>query len=236
MRNKLLGEVWESFFIEGRKVGFLRRVTSVFENPNILVSTLTIMYGRATFQHTFSFYDSVGYPPHSYLFDTNDGAPVHVRFVDDEMICQVDEDIFTEIVPADARPSYGYFPLVVTMPFEQGAKLSFTSLEDASCVVQGTTELVSQGWEHVVIEGQSLRLWLVGEYTNGQLGNRYWLDEHRRIRQSQWLGAKSVWVPSQEEALSNLPAELVEYAKGAFDGSHDSNWTSEISKWLDQKE
>ncbi|KAA3660782.1 MAG: hypothetical protein DWQ04_18390 [Chloroflexi bacterium] len=232
----MLGEVWESFFIEGRKVGFLRRVTSVSENPNILVSTLTIMYGRARFQHTFSFYDAAGYSPHSYLFDTNDGAPVHVQFAGDEMICQVDEDIFTEKVPADARPSYGYFPLVITMSFEKGAKLSFTSIEDASCVVQGPTELVSHGWEDVVIEGQSLRLWLVGEYTNGQLGNRYWLDEHRRIRQSHWQGAKSIWVPSQEEALSNLPTELVEYAKSAFDVSNNSDWTAEIIKWLDQKE
>lgn len=236
MRNKLLGEVWESFFIEGHKVGFLRRVTSISENPNILVSTLTIMYGRASFQHTFSFYDSVGYPPYSYLFDTNDGAPVHARFVGDEMICQVDDDIFVETVPADARPSYGYYPLVVTVPFEKGFKLSFTPIEDASCTIQGVTELVSHGWENVILNEQSLQLWLVSEYTNGQLGNRYWLDEHRRIRQSQWLGAKSVWVPSQEEALSNLPTELAASARDAFGGINDSDWTVEIIKWLDQKE
>jgi hypothetical protein len=62
MRDVLLGEAWELFFIERHKVGFLRRVTAVSETPNILTSTLTIMYGNAIFQHQFSFYDEVGYP------------------------------------------------------------------------------------------------------------------------------------------------------------------------------
>ena len=192
------------------------------------------MYGRATFQHTFSFYDSVGYPPHSYIFDTNDGAPVHVRFEGDEMICQVDEEIVVEKVPLNTRPSYGYFPLVVTMPFEEGSKLSFTRLDDASCTIQGATELISHGWENVANHHLHLRLWHIGEYTNGQASNHYWLDEHRRIRQSHWLGATSVWEPSRKEALSNLPSKLVVDAKKAFDESRDSDWTAEIMQWLDQ--
>ena len=231
-RNILLGEVWESFFIEGHKAGFLRRVTSVAENPNILVSTLYIMYGSATFQHVFSFYDGTGYPAHSYLFDTNDGAPVHVRFAGRQMICQVDEDIFTEAIPADARPSYGNYPLVVTMPFAEGFKLSFTQIEDSSCTVQGTAELISHGWENIIIGSQHLRLWRVGEYINGQPGNRYWLDENRRVRLSHWRGAVSHWVATREEAFSNLPAELVEYARELFGAGNDSDWTAAVEKWL----
>ena len=149
-KNNLPGEIWESFFIEGRKVGFLRRVTAVTQAPNILSSTLYIMYGTASFRHEFSFYNEVGYPAHSYLFDTNDGAPVQVRFADNQMICQVDEDVLTESIPANARPSYGNYPLVVTMPFEEDFRVLFTQIDDASCTVQGQTELVSHGWENVI--------------------------------------------------------------------------------------
>jgi hypothetical protein len=234
MRNLLLGEVGESLFIEGHKVGFLRRVTSIAKNSNVLVSTLYIIYGTVSFQHVFAFYDEVGFPSHSYLFDTNDGAPAHVRFAGNEMICQVDEDIFTEVIPADARPSYGNYPLVVTMPFEEGFKLSFTQIEDSSCTVQGTTELVSHGWENVVLGGQRSRLWLVGEYTNGQSGNRYWLDENRRVRLSHWQGAMSYWAATKEEALSDLPIELVKYANELFDTGNDSDWIAEIEEWLGQ--
>ncbi|MCP4416970.1 MAG: hypothetical protein GY805_10130 [Chloroflexi bacterium] len=236
MRDVLLGEVWESFFIEGHKVGFLRRVTAVSETPNILVSTLTIMYGRANFKHKFYFYDEAGYPAHSYLFDTNDGAPVQARFSGNKMICQVDEHVFTEDVPADARPSYGNYPLVVTMPFEKGFRLSFTQIEDTSCTVQGKTTLISQGWETVVVGGQRLQLWLVAEYTNSQSGNRYWLDENRRVRLTHWRGAASFWVATKEEALCDLPDELVKQARNLIDGEDDPDWTVDIEKWLNQNE
>ncbi len=234
MRNTLLGEIWESFFVEGHKVGFLRRLTSVTEAPNRLITHLHIVYGAIHFQHIYSFYDEVGYPTHSYLFDTNDGAPVHVRFADNKMTCQVDEHIFTEVIPADARPSYGNFPLVVTMPFEQGFKLSFTQIEDASCTVQGTTELVSHGWKNVVIDNQQHRLWLVSEYSNGQSGNRYWLNEDRQIRMSQWQGALSYWAATKEEALSDLPTEFVDRASGLFNEDDNSDWTTEIEDWFGQ--
>ncbi len=236
MRNKLLGEVWESFFIEGHKVGFLRRVTTTTETPNLLVSTLYIMYGTATFQHTFSFYDKVGYPPHSYLFDTNDGAPIHVRLADNKLICQVDEEIFTEIVPANARPSYGNYPLIVTIPFEAGFKHTFSQIDDASGTLQGITELVSHGWENIVIDNQCYQLWRVDEYTNNQLCSRYWLDENRCLRQSQWQGAVSYWAATKEEAFNDLPTELIAYANALFDNGDDSDWTNIIEKWLGQNE
>ncbi len=235
MRDVLLGEVWESFFIEGHKVGFLRRVTAVSQTPNILITTLTIMYGSATFQHQFSFYDEVGYPAHSYLFDTDNGAAVHVRFSGNEMVCQVDEHTFKEAVPADARPSYGIYPLLLTMPFEEGFRLSFTQIEDASRTVQGKIELVSHGWEDVIVDGQQLRLWRIVEYSHGQPRNRYWLDKNRRIRLTHWQGATSCWVASKEEVFSSLPTELVEQARKLIDEEADSDWTVDIEKWLDEK-
>ena len=232
MRNSLLGEVWESFFVEGRKVGFLRRVTAVSVTPNIFTSTLHIIYGTARLRHKFSFYNEVGYPAHSYLFDTNDGAPVEVRFSDNQMICQIDEDIFTEAVPADARPCYGNYPLVVTMPLTKDARMTFTQVDDGSCTVMGKTELVSHGWEDVVIGGERLRLWLVGEYTNGQPGNRYWLDESRRVRRTQWRGATSRWAASKEEAFNDLSPAWLKNVKPIFDEGNDSDWTSDVEKWL----
>ena len=237
MRSSLLGEVWESFLVEGQKVGFLRRVTAVSATPNILTTTLHIMYGAANFRHEFSFYNEAGYPAHSYLFDTNDGATVQARFVEDQMICQVDDDIFTEAIPGDARPSYGNYPLVVTMPFAEGDRVSFTQIDDGSCTVLGETKLVSHGWEDVVVEGKRLQLWLVGEYTNGQSGNRYWLDENRRVRQSQWRGAVSRWVASQEEAFRGLPPAWIKSAKAILDeDSIQSDWTLDIEKWLGGEE
>jgi hypothetical protein len=233
-----LGEIWESFHIEGHKVGFMRRLTSAAEQPGLLTSKLHVMFfaqgGIASFKHEFTFYNKAGYPPHSYLFDTNDGAPVHVRFSGNQMVCQVDEEIFTEPIPADARPTYGYYPHVVTIPFRDGHKIPFTPIIDSSCTVQARSALVGHGWDNVSVGNQIMRLWLVGEQTDGRMGNRYWLDEQRRIRQSCWQGAMTYWVPTREEALSGLPAALIEYVKESFDTSNDSDWTSEIVEWLSQ--
>jgi hypothetical protein len=234
MRNILLGEVWESFYVEGHKVGFLHRITTTTSNPEILVSKLHIRYGVANFQHIFSFYNKTGYPPHSYIFDTNDGAPVHVRFTGSEMICQVDVDIFNESIPSNARPSYGNYPLIVTIPFVEGFKISFTQIDDAPCTLLGPAELVSKGWENVVVGDQKLRLWAVAEYTKGQPGNRYWLDDKRRIRQSFWRGAVSYWVATKEEALTNLPTELTRQMNEPTDTGNDLDWTTEIIDWLNE--
>jgi hypothetical protein len=43
-------------------------------------------------------------------------------------------------------------------------------------------------------------------------------------------------VPTREEALSALPAALVDYVKESFDAANDSDWTSEIVEWLSQNE
>src|SRR5262245_24384312 len=120
--NVLLGEIWEAFYVWGYQVGVLRRITEPSTDfPNVLLSKLQIVLAVEgeinSYEHVYYFYDRTGFPSHSYLFDAGQGAPVHVRFVNEQMICQVDDDIFTEKVPDDARPSYGYYPLVVTIPF-----------------------------------------------------------------------------------------------------------------------
>lgn len=86
---------------------------------DLIKTTLHIIYGRAIFRHEFQFYDRIGYSSHSYLFDTNDGAPVHAEFNKGQMVCQVDEEKFVEDVPADARPAYGNYPLIVTIPLKR---------------------------------------------------------------------------------------------------------------------
>jgi hypothetical protein len=238
MKNILSGEVWETFHIEGKKVGFIRRQTMATETPDLFVSTLHILFyvqgGVASREHHFWFYNEPGYPAHAYLFDTNNGAPIHGQFKDGGIICQVDEDIFSKAVPSDARPGYGYYPYVVTMPFVEGYEIRSTLIDDASGEVGETAVLVSQGWRDVKLHNQPIRLWLISEYIAGQPANRYWLDEARRLRQSDWQGAKSYWVAAREEAWGNLPDKLVQYARETFATTPDDEWMSDITEWLNQ--
>lgn len=232
----LLGEIWEAFYIQGYQVGVLNRTTSATDFPNVLMSTLQVVLaveGEITsYEHVYYFYDRAGFPSHSYLFDAGQGAPVHVRFVDNQMICQVDDDIFIEKVPDDARPSYGYYPLVVTIPFITGYRLPFTRVDDASCSVEGRAEFVSHGWEPVVWQGAHLSLWRVDEYAEDRLTNQYWLDEARRIRQSKWLGAVSYWVPTKEKALSGLSPKWITAVTKMLENSTKTDWSSEVISWL----
>ncbi len=236
MLDRLLGETWESFFIEGYQVGFIRRLIAKTTTPKILLCKTDVIFGEAKFSHDYYFYDEPGYPSHSYLYDSNDGAPVHGRFVDDKLICQVDDHTFSEGVPAGSRPSYGNYPLVVTIPFEEGFKLSCTQIEDSSCTILGTTDLISHGWESVKVSGQNLNLWRVSENANGQLGNRYWLDSERRIRLSDWKGAESVWVANKEEAIRNLPAELLTCANSLENRDSKPDWVTDVETWLNQNQ
>jgi hypothetical protein len=235
--NLLLGEIWETFHIQGYQVGFLHRTTSpAMDFPNVLMSTLHVVLaveGEITsYEHVYYFYNQAGFPSHSYLFDAGQGAPVHVRFVDNQMVCQVDDDIFTEMVPSDARPSYGYYPLVITIPFISGYRLPFTRVDDASCSVEGNAKFVSHGWEPVILRGERLSLWRVEEYAGHQLTNQYWLDEARRIRKSKWLGGVSYWVATKEEALSGLSPKWVTAVKKILESSTKIDWSSEVTAWL----
>ena len=239
MEKILLGEVWESFYIEGEKVGFIRRQTTTTEIPDLFVSQLHILFyvqgAVASREHHFWFHNQAGYPAHAYLFDTNNGAPIHVQFRDEEIVCQIDEDTFTESVPPNTRPGYGYYPYVVTMPFVEGHEIRSTLIDDASGSVRETAVLVSQGWRDIILHNQTIRLWLVSEYIAGQPTNRYWLDEKRRLRQSDWQGAKSYWVATKEEALHALPDELVQYAQSAFHPTSGSDWMDDVIAWLSQR-
>ena len=235
--HALLGEVWEAFYIQSYQVGFLHRTTTpATEFPNVLVTTLqvvlTVRGEISSYEHVYYFYDRVGFPSHSYLFDARHGAPVHVRFVGNQIVCQVDDDVFTEVVPNDARPSYGYYPLVVTIPFITGYRLPFTRIDDASCSVEGSAAFVSYGWGSILLQGERLSLWRVDEYAGQHLTNQYWLDEERHIRRSKWLGAVSYWMPTKDEVLSHLPSKWVNAAKKMLDNSTRTDWTSEVLTWL----
>ena len=238
MDKVLLGEVWESFYIEGQKVGFMYRQTTTTETPDLFVSKLHILFyvqgGVASRENHFWFYNQPDYPAHAYLFDMNDGAAIQAQFRDGKIVCQIDEDVFSETVPSNARPSYGYYPSIVTMPFVEGHEVHSTLIDDASGGVRETAVLVSQGWRDVKLLNQPTRLWLISQYIAGQPANRYWLDEARRLRQSDWQGAKSYWVATREEALSNLPSGLVQYAREIFDTNQDSDWLDDIAAWLNQ--
>jgi len=234
--NVPLGEIWETFHIQGHKVGFLHRATTpAMDFSNVLMSKLQVVLdvqGEITcYEHVYYFHNRAGFPSHSYLLDAGQGAPIHVRFVDNQMICQVDDDIFREIVPDDARPSYGYYPLVVTVPFIPGYLLPFTRVDDVSCCVEGSAQFVSHGWEPVTLQGERLSLWRVDEYAGHRLTNQYWLDAARRIRQSKWLGAISYWVPTKDEALTGLPSKLVATAAKMLNGATEFDW-SEVIDWL----
>ena len=233
----LLGETWETFYILGYQVGVLHRTTAFAADlPNVLMSRLqvilTVQGEISSYEHVYYFHNRPGFPSHSYLFDAGQGAPVHVRFVNHQMICQVDEDIFTEDVPEDARPSYGYYPLVVTIPFIAGYRVPFTRVDDVSCTVEGSAHFISHGWEGVALEGKLLSLWRVDEYAGQRLTNQYWLDDARRIRQSKWLGAVSYWVPTREEALTGLSARWIADVTRFLEDSTKTDWASEVIAWL----
>ena len=235
-----LGEIWEAFYIQGYQVGVLNRTTApAIDLPNVLMSRLQvvlIMAGEITgYEHVYYFYNRAGFPSHSYLFDAGQGAPVHVRFVEGQMICQVDDDISTENISDDARPSYGYYPLVVTIPFTPDYRVPFTRVDDASCSVEGPAQFVSYGWEPVILQGERLSLWRVDEYARDRLTNQYWLDETRRIRQSKWLGAVSHWVPTKEEALAGFSTKWVTAVTKMFENSTKIDWSSEVISWLTDK-
>lgn len=234
--HHLLGEIWEAFYIQGYQVGILNRTTSTTDFRNVLMSKLQVVLavaGEITgYEHIYYFYDRAGFPSHSYLFDAGQGAPVHVRFVEDQMICQVDDDIFTEKIPGDARPSYGYYPLVATIPFITGYRLPFTRVDDASCSVEGRAQFVAYGWEPVFLPEERLSLWRVDEYSGDRLTNQYWLDEARRIRQSKWLGAVSYWVPTKEKALSGLSPRWITAVTKTLENSTKIDWSSEVISWL----
>lgn len=233
----LLGTIWEAFYIQGFQVGVLNRTTtSATDFPNVLMSTLQAVLAVegeiASYEHVYYFYNRAGFPSHSYLFDAGQGAPVHVRFADNQMICQIDDDIFTENVPGDARPNYGYYPLVVTIPFITGYPLPFTRVDDASCSVEGRAQFVSHGWEPVILQGERLSLWRVDEYAEDRLTNQYWLDEARRIRQSKWLGAISYWVPTKDKALAGLSPKWITAVTKTLERSTKLDWSSEVISWL----
>lgn len=63
------------------------------------------------------------------------------------------------------------------------------------------------------------------------IGDRYWLDESRCVRQTQWRGATSRWAASKEEAFSDLPTMWLKSVRTIFD-EVDSDWTSDVEKWL----
>lgn len=238
--HSLLGETWEAFYIQGYQVGVLHRSTTLTADfPNVLMSKLQVVRAVAgeitSYEHIYYFYDRTGFQPHSYLFDAGQGAPVHVRFVEGQMICQVDDDISIEKVPGNARPSYGYYPLVVTIPFTDDYRVPFTRVDDASCSVEGPAQFVSHGWEPVILQGERLSLWRVDEYAKDRLTNQYWLDEARRIRKSKWLGAVSYWVPKKEEALSGLSPKWVTAVTQKLEISTKIDWSSEVISWLTDK-
>jgi hypothetical protein len=236
----LLGEIWEAFYIQGYQVGVLNRTTTpAIELPNVLMSRLQVVLvvaGEITsYEHVYYFYNRAGFPSHSYLFDAGQGAPVHVRFADNQMICQIDDDVFIEKVPGDARPSYAYYPLVATIPFIPGYRLPFTRVDDASCSVEGHAEFVSHGWAPVLLQGERVSLWRVDEYARDRLTNQYWLDDARRIRQSKWLGAISYWVPTKETALAGLSHRWITAVAKTLENSTKIDWSSEVISWLTDK-
>ena len=226
-----MGESWEVFQIEGHKAGVLRRVTTPADE-GLIKTTLSIIYGQVNFRHEFKFNSQPSYRPASYLYDTNDGAPVYVEFKDGQMVCQIDEEKFVEDIPADARPAYGNFPLIVTIPFEKDFIASYTQIDDGSCTILGEAELVSTGWEEKIVNQQLCKLWRVDEFLNGQEGNRYWLDEARRLKLTHWKGAVSYQVETQAEAIDQLPNRLRATVKTALGTADQSDWTDEISSWL----
>ena len=123
---------------------------------------------------------------------------------------------------------------IVTMPFEQETIISYSQIDDGSCVVVGKAELISRGWEEVAIDKNAHRLWRIDEFLNGKKGNQYWLDENRQIKRAHWTGAISYQVKTKEEALDSLPQATINSINLLFNSSSNSDWMNEINDWLSE--
>lgn len=236
MVSNLINETWEAFFIEQQKIGLVHRVTTRVDASDLLVTHWHIAYGSVRFQHSYYFYDQAGYPSHSFIYDANDGAPIYGRFINGQLVCQVDEDVFVEAVTANARPTIGSLPLVITIPFVEGHRQSFPVIDEATGSIHGLTTLVSKGWENIQLNGQSYRLWCVREEVSGRSSNVYWLDEERNVQVTRWQGGVCQLVPGREEALNGLPNETITNALKLIDGNPNLEWTNDIEAWLNNRD
>jgi hypothetical protein len=110
-------------------------------------------------------------------------------------------------------PTFGAYPAVVSMPFDEGAVVEMTRLFDTGGIVDEEAALVSTGWDEVEIGGEQQPLWRVDLYAGGQLSASFWMDAVRHLRLSDWKGAMLSPTPVSE-VLDGFPQDMVLLAAG----------------------
>lgn len=191
--ERLLGALWEQFWINDTHVGFTHRVTKrqadgTYQTRIVLSFAFDTMVSEL--DHTIVFRNEAGLPWQMYRFVQN-GVEV-VRSASD--------------VPV-GHPSYAEMLFVLSLPLTTGASVRFNPLEDSSGEPTGEAQF-NVGTEE---DG----VWRVDGTLNGQPANTYWLNEQRLIVKVDWQGAVSIRVPDQETAVQGLSAEMVERAQQA---------------------
>jgi len=208
-------EIWEAFLVDGKKSGFLRRQIRRAAGDLVEIDLSVAFVSDdelIRFRHGFAFRDAPGFPWTSYRLERPDRAVTAIRFDGAQVSGEVAGSSIEMPVPPGTVPSYGFYPHVLSMPFEEGYRRRLPALEDASCTLLPEVDLVSVGWETIRLLDVREHLWRIDELGDEEGANTYWLDADRRLRKADWEGIESIRVPGREQALAGLRPEIAALA------------------------
>ncbi len=197
--------------ISGSNVGKIWMVRALGEKQVLEHSIHTVFkMGDQTVdvRGSVKFLRAPGSPWTSYRMETGPGRDVEATFTDGRVSVTTETETTEIEAPPDARPTYGYYPIVTTIAFEEGEEFPFTPINDGDGALMEPRTYVVTGPDEVDINGETLSLWKIEEREGATPKNIYWLDEKRSIRKSYWDGAESYLTETKEAALTNLDEDL----------------------------
>lgn len=180
------GTVWEKVTQKDRHIGARRR--TILHLDDFFTVAETFVLAESDFVGHWSSEATVSPPPASawtgYRFRLGTGA----------------ETSFTNEDPQTV-PRFGVYPLLVSIPFEAGHLRAAAILDDRTGAAAEDTHLVSVGWDDTV----NAQWWRIDQYHDGEPIAGYWLDAQHRLMRSDWMGAILTVVPTEAEAIGDLP-------------------------------
>ena len=201
------GERWEAVWVGGDKRGFLRRTVAVEDSGQIGVEERLAVMSQGEISWLTSkvwVADVDDFPWHRYEITVGFRPPVVWLHHGDTLTCE-GVTVETTALPL---PTFGAYPAIVSMPFDEGTVIEVTRLFDTGGIVDDEAALVSTGWEEVEVGGQSEPLWRVDLYAGGRSSATFWMDAVRHLRLSDWKGAMLSPTPVAE-VLDGFPQDMV---------------------------
>ncbi|HEX2368985.1 MAG TPA: hypothetical protein VHM94_07115 [Acidimicrobiia bacterium] len=206
------GERWEAVWVGEEKRGFLRRTVMAEDTGPITVEQRLAIMSQGEISwltSTVWVADVDDFPWYRYEITVGFRPPVVWLRHGDTLTC---EGVTVETA-GFPLPTFGAYPAVVSMPFDEGAVVEMTRLFDTGGIVDEEAALVSTGWDEVEIGGEQQPLWRVDLYAGGQLSASFWMDAVRHLRLSDWKGAMLSPTPVSE-VLDGFPQDMVLLAAG----------------------